>query len=79
MVWNGSPENAGICKIKNEETKKLMELNPEYFDAPGLSKPTTCLKATDKPFQEYAGIKFVDIQVIQNYIENLKNSCLTWK
>lgn len=79
LVWNGSPENIAICHVKTEAVASSVKGNSDYFDIPGLSKPQTCMKANDKTFKEYAAILFTDVEVVQRYIEKLRDSCAEWK
>lgn len=79
LVWNGSPENSGVCRYKTEELAPLLAGSTDYFDVQGATRAYTCIKASSKDFRKFAGISFDDLGTILRYNETLKHSCRVWK
>lgn len=88
-IWNGAPEEAGICRLSTANLKNEIELN--LPDGRKIQLPlklfkkvhqgylgTQCLQATDPSFEKYACLTFDDLGVLYDYIEKLIYSCKKW-
>lgn len=79
LVWNGSPEAGGVCKLPTQAMKELLKQNPQYEMFLKDPRAIVCLKATNDKFKEYGAISFDDIEIIQRHMARLENSCRVWK
>lgn len=90
-IWNGAPEEAGICRISSAKIKKNIERDFTQYNQhvkiiplPYIKavhedpKEAECLQATDLKFEKYACLTFEDLGVLYDYIEKLSYSCKKW-
>lgn len=75
-VWNGSPEEAGICRLTPKQVGDKTTPIARYFIKSGSAQ---CIGAESEEFANYGAMTWDDIRVIQEYIETLINSCSKWK
>jgi hypothetical protein len=80
-IWNGAPEEAGICRMSS---KDLKERSGMTYPLKMIKKVhqgfigTECIEATDEQFKAYACLTFQDLGVLNAYIEKLIYSCKKW-
>lgn len=86
-IWNGAPEEAGICRMSTKDLKSNIEevIGRDTKIPVRLMKKIhqgyigmECLQATDQAFQQYACLTFEDLGVLYDYIEKLIYSCKKW-
>lgn len=80
-IWNGSPEEAGICRMSTVDLKQKTGILLPTFMMKKIHQGTTrseCIQATDLAFQKYACLTFDDLGVLYDYIEKLIYSCKKW-
>jgi hypothetical protein len=81
-IWNGSPEEAGICRMSSAQLQDEAQLQIPVRILKRFHQGTTsmeCLSASDPAFKAYACLTFEDIGVLNAYIEKLINSCKKWE
>lgn len=80
-IWNGSPEEVGICRMSSKNLKAEMHSNLPLPIIKKIHQGTTgyeCIQANDVQFKKYACLTFEDLGVINAYIEKLIISCKKW-
>lgn len=86
-VWNGSHEEAGICRMSTEALKASVEehLNRKIKIPVSIIKKIhqgtisrECISASDVAIDQYACMTFSDLGVLYDYIEKLSYSCKKW-
>lgn len=77
-VWNGSPENGGICRINAAVLSRRLNI-PEHILAPILAEGVDCIPANDERFKEFGCMTFEDMGVIRRWEETLLDRCEKWK
>lgn len=86
-IWNGAPEEAGICRMSTLDLKEEIEsiINKDMAvtlrQMKKVHQGTTsmeCITATDQAFKKYACLTFDDLGVLYDYIETLIYSCKKW-
>lgn len=79
-IWNGSPEEIGICRISTAELAP--KIDTVEFILKSYHSGTTdydCIPADNEEFKKYGCLSFEDIGVLYKYIETLIYSCKEWK
>lgn len=86
-IWNGAPEEGGICRLSSLNLKNGIEdiiqrdMAVTLKQIKKIHQGTTgmeCLSAKDEAFKQYACLTFEDLGVLYEYIETLINSCKKW-
>jgi hypothetical protein len=81
-IWNGAPEEAGICRMSTQNLKSASGIQTPLFLMKKIHQGTTnyeCMKAKDPAFEKYACLTFEDLGVLYAYIETLIYSCKEWE
>lgn len=81
-VWNGAPEEAGICRLSSKELRNKADLDFKLKEIKAFHQGTTlseCILATDPVFKEYACLTFQDMAVLNNFINKLILQCKEWR
>lgn len=79
-IWNGAPEEAGICRISTQElANKLNTVSYLLKPFHKGTKSIECLSASDDRFKQYASLTFDDLGVIYKLIETMQLKCEKWK
>jgi hypothetical protein len=81
-VWNGSPEENGICRLSSSQIKDKLKIPFPLDSIKQFHQGTNayeCILAEDPEFKKYACLTFDDIGVLYGYIEKLIYQCKEWK
>jgi hypothetical protein len=80
-VWNGRPDQIGICRLDPDEVPGPIKKYPTYIKKKLLAKidGETCIHASESIFKKYGCMSWQDLGVVQKYIETLLYSCKKWK
>lgn len=81
-IWNGAPEEAGICRMSTADLAREAEIQIPVRILKRFHQGTTsmeCIRADDESFKAFACLTFEDIGVLNAYIEKLINSCKKWE
>jgi hypothetical protein len=78
-VWNGAPEEAGICRSStNDLAVKLETVSFLLKQSHTGTTRKVCLSSTDESFKQYACLTFEDLKVLHDYIQTLIYTCKKW-
>ena len=78
-VWNGAPEEGGICRMSSASIAKLIKKPFKEVRAHHLgTTDMECLDAREEQFKQYACLTFEDLGVIYGYIQALNQQCKKW-
>jgi len=83
-VWNGAPEEIGICRLDSlQVANKMTTQKARFFSRTNVKdidiKGFICIPAEDSRFKKFGCLTWVDITMFQTHIENLIKSCERWK
>ena len=79
-VWNGAPEENGICRMSTENLAS--KIDGVEFLLSRVHKGTKsfeCLDARNDEFKKYSCMTFEDLGVLYDYIQTLIFECKEWK
>jgi len=78
-VWNGSYEEQAICRLNPKAVSKITGTHKFITKKVVKNKGFECIYADDPRFNQYGALSWDHIGVVQEYIEELINSCQQWK
>jgi hypothetical protein len=75
-LYTGAPERGAICQIDDSSTYVDTIIPVNKFI---MMSDLRCIASTSPEFAGYMAMSWDDAQMLLEYIENLKYSCVKWK